>query len=465
MLLNFKTASAVAAVWIATLVGAFWAGGGREESKTGRAAARHSEGASTQHLGGPELSATGDTGREGARTLSSSPGTLGARPSVSGSAPEKLLRLLDGASGADLERSDFETIAENLSLEEVVEVIDQIAALPSGPAQRDAYGEVLARWAQLDATGALEHAAGLAAPGLRREATFNVLRHWAEVDPAGAVALVSSDSNNDLPDGSLSIVFRGIGDSMDTTAALDFLATIEDPGQQKYAGQTVRGLYERNDAEVVAWTEGLPEGGMRDRAVAALGAQWARYDPVAARAWINANTDASNRVAALSEFGESWARIDPEAAAAWAQERLAGDADGGGGKVLDRVFRRWMQYDFADAAGYLVDQEPSPELDGAVEQYIQRVKGVDPDATMAWAESITDPKRRRTAVLMVAKTWRSQDLQAYTDYVETSPIFSEQERDKLLGRPKEKEKEPPKPKPKPKTNSKDKIKKVKPFKG
>ena len=45
-----------------------------------------------------------------------------------GSAPAKLMRLLDGASGADLRRSEFEEIAENLSLEDVMAVIDQIAA-------------------------------------------------------------------------------------------------------------------------------------------------------------------------------------------------------------------------------------------------------------------------------------------------------------------------------------------------
>lgn len=462
MRLNLKTGGAVAALWIVTLFAAYHAGGGSEGSPAVAGQSGDQRGSDASSPGGAGLMATAGSGREGARSLSSSPaGRPGMGGGPGGSAPAKLMRLLDGASGADLRRSEFEEIAENLSLEDVMAVIDQIAAYPAGPAQRDAYREVLARWAQLDADGALQHAATIGAPGLRREATLNVLRHWAEVDPAAAVAYASDAANGDLPTESLSIVFRGIGDSMDTTAALDFLATLQDESQQRFAGQSVRDLFERNDAEVISWAEGLPEGGMRDRALQALAGQWARYDPEAARAWIDRHTDDSNRVGVLAEFGESWARIDPEAAASWAQEQLAGEAQDGGSKVLDRVFRRWMQSDFADAAGYLVDQEPSPALDGAVEQYIQRVKGVDPDSTLAWAESITDPRRRRNAVLMVAKNLRSQDLQAYHDYVESSPIFSEQERDKLLGRTKEREKEKPKGPPK----SKDKIKKVKPFVG
>ena len=100
-------------------------------------------------------------------------------------------------------------------------------------------------------------------------------------------------------------------------------------------------------------------------------------------AWLDENASDSNRSGALAALSDSWAQLDPEAAAAWAMEVGTGDP-GRDDKVLERVFRRWMEDDLASAAGYLAQQEPSPELDGALEQYIQRIRKFDPDATMAW---------------------------------------------------------------------------------
>ena len=73
----------------------------------------------------------------------------------------------------------------------------------------------------------------------------------------------------------------------------------------------------------------------------------------------------------------------------------------------------------------------------------------------AWAESISDPKRRRNAVLQVAKVWRGQDQQAYESYIANSSVLSESDRNKLLGIRKEKEQDRDKAKLKTK---KDKLK-------
>jgi hypothetical protein len=99
-----------------------------------------------------------------------------------------------------------------------------------------------------------------------------------------------------------------------------------------------------------------------------------------------------------------------------------------------------MESDLASAAGYLVEQDPNPAFDSALERYINRIKNVDADATLAWAESISDPGRRRNAVRNVIKVLRSQDPDAFATYVANSPELSEAERAKLLGIEKSKEK-------------------------
>jgi hypothetical protein len=434
MLPATKPIIAIEAAWLATVTTAYWLGG--KAGKTAAASGANSPSGRPSYLTPSSVSthSPGDALAEGSRPLSSA--TRGGRGTGSGA--DRILHLLSGAAGADLERSDFREIAENLSLAEVVEVIGQIAAMPAGPAQRDAYSEVLGRWAQLDAASALEHVGEIDTPGLRRDATVTVLRHWAAVDPSAALAFAASNPNNDLPEGSLDAVFRGIGNTADPTAALSFLATLDGSEHSKQANGAIRDLFERNDAEVIEWARSLPEGELRDRSLLAVVDQWARYDPLAAKAWLEENAGDSNRASALAALGESWAQIDPEAAAAWAMEAGTGDPRRDD-KVLERVFRRWMEDDIASAAGYLAQQEPGPELDGALEQYIQRIKNVDPDATMAWAESISDPGRRRSAILHVAKAWRGQDPQAFTSYVASSPELTEQERYKLLGLDKPKE--------------------------
>jgi hypothetical protein len=432
MILTSKTGTAVALAWIATLAGAYLLGGKvvtrSHDGAQGSAAHRSAS-------GGGVLSAMGSDRENGSMGGTSPRGSSGL-----GKTADRILRLLNGATGGDLKRSEFDDLCENLSLDEVRGLISEIAAMDPSPAQRDAYQEVLARWAELDPTAALEHVAGIESPKFQRDATMNVLRHWAAVNPAAALAFAEGDDGKDLPAGALSYIFRGIGNSADTGAALAFLATLDGSGHEKNAFSAVSELFERNDTEVIKWAASLPEGDLRNRSIQALVSQWARYDPAAAKAWLDENTDDSNRAGAIAALGESWARNDPESAATWASQLAEGDANGGG-KVLENVVRRWMEYDLASAAEYLVGQEPSPALDGALERYIQRIRNVDADASLAWAESISDPERRTNAIRQVAKTLRSQDPEAFVAYIQTSPEFSEAERAKLLGLDKPKDKD------------------------
>ena len=240
MALNFKTGSCIALLWVASLALAFWAGGGSAERLAPTKEVNQSGSNHTGKLrGGAAMSSEQSAlaGGNGARSLS--PSSIDAKR-FSGNAPQRMLHLLSGATGADLDRDEFEDIAENMSLEEVLSVVNQLANMDPSPSQRDAYTEVLERWAQLDATAALEHVATIDAAKLRYDATIGVLRHWAAVDPAAAVEFVDSSPSGDLPKGSLSAVFRGIGRSMDTTSALEFIVALDNKDHQKYAYDAVR---------------------------------------------------------------------------------------------------------------------------------------------------------------------------------------------------------------------------------
>ncbi len=253
-----KSTRTVATIWLVTLATAYWLGTTRSDDAPVASEQEAGERTATTS-NGLRLQGAGTSAKvDGSRPLSSAtPGGLGG---LGSRGPERILQLLSGAVGNDLRRGEFRDIAEQLSLEEVVGLIDQLATMDPGPAQRDAYDEVLARWAQLDAGAALDHASNISAPGLRREATINVLRHWAATNPAAALDFASNNPDSNLPAGSIAAVFRGIGNAADTSAALDFLATLDGSGNAKYADGAIRELFERNDSEVIEWTPIAPGG-------------------------------------------------------------------------------------------------------------------------------------------------------------------------------------------------------------
>ena len=67
-------------------------------------------------------------------------------------------------------------------------------------------------------------------------------------------------------------------------------------------------------------------------------------------------------------------------------------------------------------------QDPAPELDHAFELYVGKARHYDPEATMAWAESITDPSRRVRAMKQVASIWKNRDRDAFDAYLHESGL-------------------------------------------
>ena len=133
MLPATKPTIAIAAAWLATVTAAFWLGGKGGTTGAAAGSGSPSELASFPASSPASTRDSGDTLADGSRRLSSASGAS----RTAGSGPDRILRLLSGASGADLGRSDFRDIAEQLSLAEVVEVIDQIASMkPAGAARR-----------------------------------------------------------------------------------------------------------------------------------------------------------------------------------------------------------------------------------------------------------------------------------------------------------------------------------------
>ncbi|HWB03674.1 MAG TPA: hypothetical protein VG796_11670 [Verrucomicrobiales bacterium] len=305
-----------------------------------------------------------------------------------------------------------------------------IEAMPPGPQRKQAWLNLMKEWAAVDGEAALTAAAAITEPLLRYEMRETALRHWAAANPEAAWKYAKENPKGDLPDERMDLVWEGLGRG-DAATSLAFLEKhskdLENSGGYT---QVFDDLYERgNHDQLVAWAEKMPAGRMRDMAANRIIDRWARYDPLAAKEWMERNvTTKDNLVPARVELAESWARVNPEKAIQWANSLPANQRET---EYYNRIYNRWIQYDRNAAAKYLASQPPSPQLDRPVERYTYEVMRQNPAETMPWAESISDQKRRWEAITRVADIWRKRDPAALQNYV-MAGSFNEDQRRQLL---------------------------------
>ncbi len=231
------------------------------------------------------------------------------------------------------------------------------------------------------------------------------------------------------------MVLDGIGRG-DVQAALQFFSKHQDDlgKHQDRAALVLDDLYERGNHEsLIPWAEKLPPGKWKDTAMNRLVDRWARYDPEAAKTWMErAITSPDALKEARVELADSWARVNPTAALGWLDTLPAADRSSA---LYAKVFSKWIEFDPNAAGGYLAAQPPGPLLDRPIEQYTNEVMKQNPADTMPWAESIGDDRRRWRAIERVAEQWRVRDPAGLENYVKSAG-FTDKEKARLLPPPK-----------------------------
>ena len=306
-----------------------------------------------------------------------------------------------------------------------------VQAMPPGVARNEAWFSLIKALAAADGPAALAAAGAITEPKLRYELRESALRSWAAANPEAAWKFASENAAGDLPDNRMELVFQGLG-SGDPAKALAFYEA-NGKAMEKYgdrAAFVIDELYERgNHDQLVGWAEKMPPGKLRDMAANRIIDRWARYDPAAAKEWMERTvTTKENLVPARIELAESWARVNPSAALQWANSLPESQRDA---EYYSRIYGRWIQYDRNAAANYLSSQPPSPQLDRSIERYTYEVMRQNPADTMPWAESISDAKRRWEAVSRVADVWGRRDPAGLQNYVASSTLDEEQKRQLL----------------------------------
>ncbi|MDG2125385.1 MAG: hypothetical protein P8J87_16905 [Verrucomicrobiales bacterium] len=305
--------------------------------------------------------------------------------------------------------------------------------LEAGPVRSRLTREALGRWAEVDAVGALRFVETMEGEGSAERGYLRdrVLERWAIGSPEAAWAWVVANGGVETSERDLARVIAGSGEGEPERmfAFLEAHGPEFGKAQLGAVGQAVRDVFMNGFGdEVKGWVEGLGEGQMRDAAVRALVDGMGRYDAEAAYAWVSGmGLDDEAMGAIRGRLAETWARTDPQGAAEWA----TGEGEGSG-KDLQGVMRRWLQSDYEGAATWLAAQEPSPMMDRSLEQYIYSAMRYDPAETWAWAETITDDKRRIKAFETLAKRLKAADPAVLERTVLASSL-SDEAKLKMLG--------------------------------
>jgi len=320
--------------------------------------------------------------------------------------------------------------ASGMNAEEVRAALDRIRELEPGPARAGAEAILTRRWAQMEPLKALEWIGSVAEPLRRHDLKHEAIRGWAAAEPMQALVYAEMNPDGFLGDYRIRDVFEGVK-SADTETAMAFLDQLDTSKYGEAAADIVWTHFGRDRESVLAKIDSLPDGDLRRMSVDRVIDHWARYDPVAAKAWMETHTMPDNRLTAQIELGESWARVDPRAAVQW-YTQLPSDQQSA--KILDRIVGRWLQYEPETGIDWLRSQPVSPALDNPRTDRARRLAGRDPVEAMLWAGTISDVKRRAATEEHVAWEWYRRDRTAAVDYVLNQSTLSESSRRRFAER-------------------------------
>jgi hypothetical protein len=278
------------------------------------------------------------------------------------------------------------------------------------------------------------------------EKAISLLAAWASVSPQAAAAWLGKADNRLVDYPLLGPVLAGAIAKewvrQDTTAALQWLGGLGEPLRTgAYIGGF--GTLAAGDApRAYQLLLELPPDQARQQALRDVFSQWAKSHPeqAAARAREDQQLEALEAVfsvwaaeeaAAASGFlqklpaasrgrylpaiAESWAATEPQAALEWmlqqpphsSQEAAAG-----------RVLWNWTTQAPWAASAWLARQPASAAKDSAVCGLALAALDSQPASALAWAQSISNPERRKLAVGIGLAAWKLKDKPAADAWAE-----------------------------------------------
>jgi hypothetical protein len=317
---------------------------------------------------------------------------------------------IDNADSADSD--PFLAEARRRAQDDPAEAMQWLQTEFSGPERLRGMLEVVALWAAKDSENALlwleSNAQGLA----RLETLHSGIEHWSQQDPSATATWVEGMAN----DGS-------------KVSAAKALAT-------SWAQQAPE--------QAAAWVNQLPAGSIREQAAAALIESWGRSAPEQAATWalsqaafsddtellnlgirqytqsapaeaaqfLRSVNEAYQAPAAIEAYVRTRAQSNPVEAMTW-QASLGADDPINQPDNAEIIMQEWSRTDSVAASTWLNDTPAGPQRDAAIVGFTHTMLDFEPEAAVAWSNSMTDPEARVQQLNRAIQHWaRSQPAEA-----------------------------------------------------
>jgi hypothetical protein len=294
--------------------------------------------------------------------------------------------------------------------------------LPQGILRDDAVRTFVDALAQQDLSAALACLDSINSAYVRKDARDSVLLQCARTDPAAALAWAQSQPRLQDRDEMARVIVAGVA-HQDPGQAAELLKSLGTTALVRARDEVSElvGQWAGSDLSAAsAWVKQLPEGKLRDLALAGLvpawvaqepsraaafardlpegpvqakllsevACVWSRHDSKAVLGWLDTLPEGSARNAALSGLADGLASLKPEQAAGFVASLPVGDLQT---KVALKVVNLWSMTDPPSAAAWVAAFPPGQTRDRAIAQIMNEWRKTDRQAAEAWRQRITPP--------------------------------------------------------------------------
>lgn len=308
------------------------------------------------------------------------------------------------------------------------------AAPAAGPAGEKNRLQLLAAWAHVAPTDALDYVRTTFPLDRKQEALTVVFAAWAQTDPHAAWAWVRDKESGEA--GRLHTVISEVAKNDATLAqtfARGYAAQHPDLASNAYFavldGVLYSGGYEA--AKAIVASAAVPNEEQRSLLLNYLAGDWARYQPAEAAQWVLHLPESPARSQALNAVTQAWSDASPAGAAEFAVNLPAGPERQA---ALQQAISKWALSDPMQAGQWVLKYNAHGDFDQAVASIATSSELMNHNVPLAldWAGTIQQQDLRRRSTSSIIATWYSADPASALNYIKTSQDLSVDQRNDLL---------------------------------
>ena len=298
----------------------------------------------------------------------------------------------------------FAQLLRNPNKEVIKTALEAYESLPGGPGRFSELKVLAFAWGQVNPEDALawsekqEHWDKYIASG-------SIMDSWAREDSEGAIRWAKENFEGDENHYFVGII-NGLSESS-LPQATDLMTELP---YGRVRGRAAHLLFEKvwNKGEDVAmhWAEHLPEGTLQNFAYGELGEKVAREDMPRAIEWIESMDESSLKLAVTEKVAKEMARGNPVETANWIGSLPEGKTRT---VAMNQLAEMWTRQDPVATAEWINQLPASENTDPLIETLVNKVHKSHPEDALTWAETISNPKRRKHMVEKIEKVLRKQD--------------------------------------------------------